>query len=241
MNEFLLRSRAFCRRHRRFVFSAIVFAFAVWVFIELADDAPEGDYLEIEKRVMLAFREEGDASEAVGPWWVAEAARDITALGSTAVLTLMSLLVLGYLLLRGKPRLALLVFVAVAGGVALNIGLKACFERERPDFIPHLVEASSSSFPSGHSMASSIIYLTLGALLSRTVKRRREKAYFICAALSLSFLVGLTRVFLGVHYPTDVMAGWAAGTAWAILCWDASFVLQQLGFVRAWSDSSAQA
>ncbi|MGH8019000.1 MAG: phosphatase PAP2 family protein [Opitutaceae bacterium] len=237
MSDFLPRFRVFCRRHKRFVFSTIVFVFAVWVFLELADDAPEGDYLGLEEPFMLMFREKDDVSQAVGPWWVTEAARDITALGGTAVLTLMTVLVLGYLLLHRKPRSALLVLVAVVGGTLLNVALKAGFGRARPDFVPHLAESANSSFPSGHSMAAATIYLTLGALLSRTVTRQRERAYLIATALLLSFLVGFTRVFLGVHYPTDVMAGWAAGTAWALLCWDASFVLQQLGLVRPASES----
>ncbi|HEX9786004.1 MAG TPA: phosphatase PAP2 family protein [Opitutaceae bacterium] len=185
------------------------------------------------KRVMLSLRKEGDLSQTIGPWWLAEAARDVTALGGRTLLTLMTVLALGYLVLRGRPRSALLVFVAVVGGSLLSVALKAWIGRGRPDFIPHLTEVSSASFPSGHSMLGSTVYLALGALLSRTVERRREKHYFICAALLLSFLIGLSRVFLGVHFPTDVIAGWAAGTAWALLCWNSSFVMQRLGLLRA--------
>jgi undecaprenyl-diphosphatase len=83
-----------------------------------------------------------------------------------------------------------------------------------------------------HSMMSSVVYLTLAVLLARTMKRRRVKIYLVSAALFLSFLVGLSRVYLGVHYPTDVVAGWAGGTAWALLCWLTAYWLEKRGEVE---------
>jgi undecaprenyl-diphosphatase len=138
----------------------------------------------------------------------------------------MTLLVLGYLWMSGRHRVATLIAIATAGGQGLNMGLKHAFARERPDAALHLVEATSTSFPSGHTMASSIFYLTMGALLARMATRRREKIYFFSSALLIAFLIGFSRVYLGVHYPTDVLAGWCAGTAWAMLCW---FVVDWLG------------
>jgi undecaprenyl-diphosphatase len=203
--------------------AAVTFLLAVGVFLELADDAPEGDYLPIENRIMQAMRA-GD--QPLGPAGTAAVFRDITALGGAVVLIIMTLLILGYLWMSGRFRVAALITVAIAGGQALNLGLKHSFARERPDAALHLVDVRSSSFPSGHSMASSIFYLTMGALLARTAKRRREKTYFVCSALLLTFLIGFSRVYLGVHYPTDVLAGWSAGTAWALVCW---FVADWLG------------
>lgn len=202
----------------RFVHAVAAFGFvlSVWGFVELADDAPEGDYLELEGRVMHAVRRTG---ETLGGAHTTEVMRDLTALGGVAVIVLLTLLFLGYLLMTGKRRLALLVAIATAGGQGLNMILKNSFDRARPDVTLHLMEVTSTSFPSGHSMAASIFYLTLGALGTRAVIRRREKSYLISAALGLTFLIGLSRVYLGVHYPTDVLAGWAAGTAWALLCW----------------------
>lgn len=209
----------------------VVFALAalLWCFVELADDAPEGDYLVLEERVLQALRVEGR------PWGgesVAAAVRDVTALGGAVVVVLLSLLILGYLWLCRRYRVALLFAVAVAGGQALNAILKHAFARERPDATLHLVEVRSPSFPSGHSMAASIFYLTSGALLARTAQRRREKVYLLGAAALVTLLVGFSRVYLGVHYPTDVLAGWCAGGSWAILCWIATDWLARRGALR---------
>jgi undecaprenyl-diphosphatase len=205
------------------VAAAAAFLLAVGLFAELADDAPEGDYLPLENKLMQALRRGG---EPLGPEGTAAVVRDITALGSAVVLITLTLLILGYLAMSGRSRVAALIAVATAGGQALNLLLKNAFARARPDAALHLVEVSSTSFPSGHSMASSIFYLTIGALLARTARRRREKVYFVASALLLTFLIGFSRVYLGVHYPTDVLAGWAAGTAWALACW---FVADWLG------------
>jgi undecaprenyl-diphosphatase len=203
--------------------AVVSFLVAVGIFIELADDAPEGDYLPIETRFMQALRHEG---HPLGPVGTAAVIRDITALGSAVVLIVLTLLILGYLCMSGRWRIAGLIAVATAGGQTLNLILKNSFARARPDAALHLVEVTSTSFPSGHSMASSIFYLTMGALLARTAQRRREKTYFVSAALFITFLIGFSRVYLGVHYPTDVLAGWSAGTAWAMICW---FVADWLG------------
>ena len=205
------------------VVAAGSFVLAVGLFLELADDAPEGDYLPVETKIMEAMRRGG---EPWGPAGTAAVVRDITALGSAVVLILLTLLILGFLLMSGRMRVAALIAVATAGGQALNLTLKNAFERARPDSALHLVEVTSTSFPSGHSMASSIFYLTMGALLARMASRRREKSYFVGAALLITFMIGFSRVYLGVHYPTDVLAGWSAGTAWALVCW---FVADWLG------------
>lgn len=208
------------------------FCLCLWGFIELAEDAPSGEYLPRESRIMRAMRQPNDASVPIGPGWTLEASRDITALGGATVLTLMTVLVLGYLLLRRTYAAAILVFVATLGGYLLSDQLKVFFHRPRPTVVPHLAPVVAASFPSGHSMLSSIVYLTLGALLARTVAQRREKIYFIATSLLLTFLIGLSRVYLGVHYPTDVLAGWSAGIAWALLCWSVAYTLQRGGKLK---------
>lgn len=219
---------------------AVTFTASLWIFLELADDAPEGDYLEIENQILLAFRQPEDPAQGLGPWWVPEMARDITALGSAVVLTLVTAIVVGGLMLRRRTRTAFLVLAATAGGYLISSTLKGLFARGRPDVVPHLVEEVSLSFPSGHSMVGSAFYLTLGVLLAQTVARRREKIYFVGAALWFSFLIGLSRVYLGVHYPTDVVAGWAAGTAWALLCWSTAWWLQRRGSLRTPDEETGQ-
>jgi undecaprenyl-diphosphatase len=190
-----------------------------WVFIEVADEVREGDSQSIDRAILLSLREDGNLADPIGPHWLGEIGRDLTALGGVAVLTLVSVAVLGYLLLERKPRAAAFVAVAVAGALLLSTTLKGLFDRPRPDLVPHLSYVSTSSFPSGHSMLSAAVYLTLGALLARQEQSLALKAYFLIVALSLTLLVGLSRVYVGVHWPTDVVGGWAAGSAWAAGCW----------------------
>ncbi|HYP16267.1 MAG TPA: phosphatase PAP2 family protein [Opitutus sp.] len=204
--------------------NAAIFIVAVWVFAAIADEVREGETFEAEDRIMRSLRS-GEPPVPVGPLWLVEVARDITGLGSVAVLSSMVLLVAGFLAFSRRYAAAAFVMVASGGGLLLNTTLKNLFDRERPDETLRLIEIHSHSFPSGHAMSSATIYLTLAVLLTRLVTLRREKLYVLGAALLVSFLVGLSRVYLGVHYPTDVIAGWAAGVAWAQVCWFAVHVI----------------
>jgi undecaprenyl-diphosphatase len=185
-------------------------------FVLLADEIIEKETQSFDDAVVLALRRADDPSVSIGPAWLRESARDVTALGSATVLTLVVLAVCGFLALVRHFRSLLLVLGSTLGGAVLNALLKDAFARPRPTVVPHLTQASSSSFPSGHAMLSAIVYLTLGALLAQLTERRRLKLYVVGVSLALTFLVGLTRVFLGVHYLTDVLGGWMAGLAWAL-------------------------
>jgi undecaprenyl-diphosphatase len=151
------------------------------------------------------------------------------------------LIVLAFLLLRRKWGSAVLVLCASAGGAVISTVLKSFFHRQRPSVVPHLTEVTSMSFPSGHSMLSAVIYLTLGALLARTTKDRKVKAFFIFTALFITVMVGTTRVYLGVHFPTDVLAGWCAGSTWALLCVTVARWLQKKHVVEPPGESAPQA
>ncbi len=164
------------------------------------------------------MRHSGDLSP-IGSRSLQEAARDFTSLGGTAVLALVTLATTGFLALDGKKHMALFTCASVAGGMVMSALLKDVFQRPRPEIVPHVVYVSNTSFPSGHSMLSAVTYLTLGVLLARSHQRRALKAYSLLIAALLSIMVGVTRVYLGVHWPTDVLAGWAAGAVWALLCW----------------------
>ncbi|HUR60175.1 MAG TPA: phosphatase PAP2 family protein [Opitutaceae bacterium] len=213
------------------IFAVVTMVVGLRVFFEMAEDAPQGHYLATERTIMQAFRH-ADSHAPIGPSWLPDTVRDLTALASAAVLILFALLILGYLLLNRQYAAAALIAVSIAGGEALNTLLKEMFVRARPDFTSHLVEVKTSSFPSGHAMAASIFYLTMGAVLSQTTKRRRQKIYITAAAVLLTLLTGLSRVYLGVHYPSDVLAGWSAGTAWAIMCWLVARWLRRRGALR---------
>ena len=198
----------------------------LWGFVELADMVFEGETYTTDARLLLLMRNPADRADPVGPPWIEEIARDFTALGGTGVLTLVTLATAGFLLLRRKYRVLLLIVAAVVGGILLSTLLKEAFARPRPDVVPHESVVYTASFPSGHSMMSAVTYLTLGALLARVQPRRRVKAYLLLLAVLLTFLVGVSRVYLGVHWPTDVLAGWTAGAVWALLCWATARWLQ---------------
>jgi undecaprenyl-diphosphatase len=138
----------------------------------------------------------------------------------------------GYLVVERKYRSAVLIVVLVVGGSLLSAAMKLTFKRPRPDVVAHLVHVSSPSFPSGHSLISAVIYPTLGALLSSLSVHRRTKVYYLTSALILTLLVGMSRMYLGVHYPSDVLAGWVLGLAWSLACWLGSEVLQRRGALR---------
>ncbi len=163
---------------------------------------------------------------------VQEAARDVTSLGSVIVLGIITFAVLGYLFLANKPAVASLMLIAVFGGIALNNLLKFVFARPRPDFVTHLARVFTSSFPSGHATLSAITYLTIGALLARTYPTITMNLYFMSLAVILTVLIGVSRIYLGVHYPTDILGGWCIGAAWAIGCWVLMARLQETGQVE---------
>jgi len=204
----------------------------VWGFIEVAAEVREGETRALDERLLLALRESGDPADPIGPRWVEEMARDFTALGGVAVLALITFISVVYLLLMKKRRAALMLVVAVGGGLLLSTLFKAGFHRPRPDLVAHLSQVYTASFPSGHSMLSAVTYLTLGALLSPLHRGWPVKVFLLSTAILITVLVGLSRVYLGVHWPTDVLAGWAAGGAWASLCWLAALWFQKRGAVE---------
>jgi undecaprenyl-diphosphatase len=172
-----------------------------------------------DRDLLLTLRTDGDPADPIGSVQFEEAVRDITALGSFAVLSLVALATVGFLIAGKKYAEAGMMAFAAIGGQVLSEVLKAYFDRPRPDFVAHIVETTSASFPSGHAMMSAAIYLSIGAMLARIQTKRRLKTYIHVTALLLTLLVGASRVYLGVHYPTDVLGGWCLGAAWAILCW----------------------
>jgi undecaprenyl-diphosphatase len=203
-----------------------------WGFISLADEVREGDTQKFDDWAIRALRKPDDPAIPIGPGWLREVGRDVTALGGVTVLMLFTLIVAGYMLMIHKYGAMWLIIAASLGGLIVSTLLKNLFARPRPQLVPHLSSVYTSSFPSGHSMLSACVYLTLGALLSRLVPRWRVKIFCIGVALFLTFIVGLSRVYMGVHYPTDVLAGWAAGLVWAIVCWLAARWLQRRGTVE---------
>ncbi|HEV7267044.1 MAG TPA: phosphatase PAP2 family protein [Falsiroseomonas sp.] len=217
------------RLERWTVLALLVVAGGVWAFVELADEVQEGETERIDRALLLALRSANDPADLLGPPWLEEVGRDLTALGGIAVLTLLSLTVTAFLLLRGLRGAAALLAASVVGGMLVSQALKSVFERPRPDLVPHGAEVFTASFPSGHAMMSAVVYLTLGVLLARVEPMFRVKGFVLGMAVLLAVLVGVSRVYLGVHWPSDVLAGWTVGAAWALLCWLLARWLQRRG------------
>lgn len=183
----------------------------------IADAVSDGDTLGLDTAVLMALRTPGDLADPIGPAWLHEAVRDITSLGSFSVLGVIVIVVFAYLLLAGKHRTGSFMVFAVVGGTIISTVLKMLFDRPRPD-LTGAAQVFTASFPSGHATVSAVVFLTIGAMLAESSPERRLKLFYIGVAIALTVLVGLSRIYLGVHYPTDVLAGWSLGAAWALLC-----------------------
>ena len=229
-----LTLRTFNAARAEFALLATIFVVVtgLWAFISIAGEIVEGETEALDRAVLLFFRSAGDPSDPIGPIWLEEAIRDVTALGGNLVLTFVAAAVIVYLLLAGKRGAGLLVFISVGGGILLASFLKLFFQRARPDLVTHGAEVYTASFPSSHAMMSAVVYLTLGALLARIEVVPRLRIYFLALAALLTAMVGISRVYLGVHWPTDVIAGWAIGSAWAMLVWLVALWLQRRGRIE---------
>ncbi|MCC8932597.1 phosphatase PAP2 family protein [Rhizobium sp. 'Codium 1'] len=204
---------------KRVWLTALVAALVAYFLFELTGEVLEGETRAFDEGVLLMLRDATDPAMPAGPAWLTKMMVDITALGGVTVLALLVTLVVIYLALRRKFRTAAFVTVSILGGWALSSALKLGIARPRPEVVQHLVEVTDMSFPSGHAMLSAITYLTLGAMLSRLEDRPSLRYFFPLVAVFLTFIIGLSRIYLGVHYPTDVLGGWAAGMVWACGSW----------------------
>lgn len=215
------------RREVAAVTALLVAALGAMAFLAIADEVAEGETHALDLAVLRALRVAGEPRTLVGPDWLHVAAVDVTALGSVAVLSLIILLAFALLASLRRWGEGLLLLGGAVGGVGISQGLKAVFGRERPDMAYRAVEAANASFPSGHAMLSAVVFLTLGVLAARFADRRRVKVLAMSAAVLLSLLVGASRVYLGVHWASDVLAGWCMGAAWAMACWLAAYLAQR--------------
>jgi undecaprenyl-diphosphatase len=216
--------------------AALIVISAIWAFVSIAGEVLEGDVHGFDAEILLSLRSAADASDPIGPHWFEELGRDMTALGGNGVLIMLTCFVALYLWLTNKRRSMWLVLAAIVSGLVMSQLLKWGFSRPRPDLVPHNSYVYTASFPSGHAMMSAVTYLTLGILVARVQKRWAVRALFIGVAVFLTLLVGVSRVYLGVHWPSDVLAGWTAGAAWAVLWWMAARWLERRGAVEPQED-----
>lgn len=197
----------------------LVILAGVWTFAEIAEEVAEKETASFDEAIMMAMREGPNNAEIAGPFFVEKFATDLTALGGYPFVLLLTLMVIGYLVLSQHYRHAIEVTLSVAGGAALVMGLKEFFGRARPEIVPPMYDVATWSFPSGHSSTAAVVYLTLGILIARYVDRKRLTLYVLAMAGLLTLIVGWSRIALGVHYPTDVLAGWTIGLCWALFSW----------------------
>lgn len=212
-----------------FLFIILGMVLSLFLFIVIADAVAAGEILSYDNQILLLFRNPENPSLPLGSERIQYIVRDITALGSSTLLIIITLFVVLYLALQKASRSIIYVlFAAIGGGVLVQI-LKHLFARQRPDIVSHLVSEISMSFPSGHSAMSAVVYLSLAVLISRIEKSYGTRIFLISAALIITLLVGLSRIYLGAHYPTDVLAGWMIGLFWALLCWFIASIIEKRG------------
>ncbi|MHC9418662.1 phosphatase PAP2 family protein [Sphingomonas citri] len=178
-----------------------------------------GAPLAWDRAIMLALRVPGDPAQPIGPRWLHAALIDVTALGSGTVLTLVVAGTVGLLLVRRLWLTAALIAAATISGSIIAAQAKHWVGRPRPELVDHLVQVTGLSFPSGHATNSALVYLTLAGLVAQVADGRAVRSYIFVIAILLTGLIGVSRVYLGVHWPSDVLAGWCAGTGWAALWW----------------------
>lgn len=203
---------------RRGLVAILLIAGCAWIFAALADEVIEREGHALDTAILLALRDPADPADPLGPGWLEEFGRDVTALGGVGVLAFITLAAVGLLWMQGRRGRAWLVLASVAGGQALSSLFKYGFDRPRPDLVPHGALVYTASFPSGHSMMAAVTYLTLGALIAWSQREAALRIYIMALAVLVTLAVGISRIYLGVHWPTDVLAGWAAGAAWATSC-----------------------
>lgn len=207
------------RREAAF-FSLLALCLASWiVFLKFCSEVMEGESHDIDQSIIFFIRDYTVPEHLLGKPWFAEMMRDISGLGGIAVLTLLTLAVMAYLILRRNGGQALYVLVAVVTGSMFSNLLKVGFDRPRPDIIPHGSHTMLPSFPSGHSLISAITYLTLGAMVAAAHRGRWMRIYLMAVPVILTLMIGISRIYLGVHWPSDVLAGWLGGAAWASMVW----------------------
>jgi undecaprenyl-diphosphatase len=194
-------------------------ASALWAFFNIASEVGEGETQAIDRHILLALRNPADLSDPIGSRSFEEAMRDVTALGGVTVMVLVTVVgVLAFLMHRRRWHAAILAGTVILADFSSE-GLKLFYSRPRPDLVPHGAYVYSASFPSGHSTLSAATFLTLATLIASLEPNRGTKIMVYALAMGLVLAIGFSRIYLGVHWPSDVLAGWSLGAAWALAAW----------------------
>ena len=163
----------------------------------------------------LQFWRTGTDLHPRGAPWLTEALRDFTALGGVLLRHVFAVAALVALLFLRLRREATLLVLTIVSGWGVNSLIKALVGRPRPQIVSHLTEAGGSSFPSGHSFNSAVVYIAIALAFAALSPRQAVRATIIATAMIVTLLIAFSRVWLGVHFPSDVIAGWLGGAGWA--------------------------
>ena len=204
------------------------------LFLVIALAVTDGTVQTSDESFLHLLRNDTNPSVPNGPLWLLPAMKAVTTLGNAWFFTLVVCIAVAMLAWRRDWSAMWLLIAVSLGGFFVLLALKAGFARPRPETVPRLIDIAEFSFPSGHAMMSAAIYVSLAVMLARRLKQRTTRSAVIFGAVLLSLVIGFTRAYLGVHYPSDVLAGWAAGAFWAGLCWlGASMWRERWGVRRA--------
>lgn len=190
---------------------------AVWSFFGLASEWREGELVGFDNWILNALRQPGHPHEPVGPAWLAEMMRDLSGAGSVTMLTLVTLAAFIVLMAYERRREAMTFAAGVLMATISSDIFKAFYSRPRPAYAIYSILPTSHSFPSGHSTSSTATYFLLAIVIARLEARFSVKVLAFGFAALLSILIGISRVYLGVHWPSDVLAGWCLGAGWALI------------------------
>ena len=202
-------SRIFSLIWRIRVGGILLAAFALWAFAQITEEVLEKETYAFDTSILLAIRR-------IHTTLLDQAMMGITFIGDPSVLFVISLGMGIWLLKQGQRSTAATLAIAVVGAIGLNVWLKHLFARARPALWEHIVDVGNYSFPSGHAMVSQVVYGLIGYILATKFPQHR-KLIFICTIILIA-AIGFSRLYLGVHWPTDVAAGYAAGLVWLIAC-----------------------
>ena len=216
-------------RHGWVPLAALLLALGgVFAFISLTDEVLEEETVDFDQRLFEAiagrYQRSGPAAQEM---W-----RDLSALGGMTVITLLAAGVTLFLLLRRQWRSAGFLVISIVGGLIISTLIKILINRARPDFLEVHLLPPSASFPSGHATHSAVVYLAIAILLTKLVESVRLKAYILAMGLLVPLLVGISRIALAVHWPTDVVGGWLIGLAWGLLVYAAATYMQAHGGIE---------
>ncbi|MDO7842623.1 phosphatase PAP2 family protein [Sphingomonas immobilis] len=200
---------------------------ALLLGIHIAGELIEGEGFGFDIPILLALRVPGHLDTPVGPVWLTQSAIDLTALGGFTLMWLFGASGIAFLVYLGRRAEAAWIAAALIGSSLISTLLKGLISRPRPALVPHLAWVDNASFPSGHAMISAATYLTLALMLCETYTARGVRVAIVAFFSLLVVLIGCSRVYLGVHWPSDVLGGWCFGTVWAAAMFAANRALKR--------------